>query len=307
MSLPIKDILNITLRLTITCLVAGFLMGVSFIFTNDAKKQNAYNNEERVSYSLLGYSGDAKKPENLKIHNVYRYVIEDDAVQYIAYLLPSAENEFTLLRISLEGEFVDQKTLQLSPAQSIDAPERERAITSALAPKHVALRYAENIRIVTLDNKLNAYIVNGAYPGFKTHINMMLALSKDYDILGLEILEHEEDPGLGAEIEQDYFRGQFVGLGYERLQELDVARKPIPDEYVKALEKKLADDEAQNVLAKHRNDDIYALTGATVSSRAVCNGVKVIVKRFAFRIQILNKVLQNQKIKTTFSEASSEL
>ena len=42
----------------------------------------------------------------------------------------------------------------------------------------------------------------------------MLALDPQFSLLGLEILEHEEDPGLGAEIEQDYFRNQFKGKSF---------------------------------------------------------------------------------------------
>ncbi len=52
-----KNIITIVFRLTLSCLVAGFIMGTPFfIMTSKAKKQNEHVNEEKVMYSLLGYS-----------------------------------------------------------------------------------------------------------------------------------------------------------------------------------------------------------------------------------------------------------
>ena len=54
------------------------------------------------------------------------------------------------------------------------------------------------------------YLIPREFPGFKTFIEVMLALNPSLEIIGLEIMEHEEDPGLGGDNDQDYFKKQFA-------------------------------------------------------------------------------------------------
>lgn len=302
MKAPIKDIFSITLRLTVTCLLAGLIMGVTFIFTSDAKKQNAYQNEERVMYALLGYSAQQAKPENLKMYALYRYIVDDGQTSFVAYLVPTLQSDFTFIQLDLQGHFVAQFPVAMAQSTAIDDQERARAILKVLGKSQDSLRFVETIRVVTQDAKRRAYILSGSTPGFKNHIKMMLALSAQFDILGVEILEHEEDPGLGAEIEQSYFRNQFVGKSLERIKSLDVLRTPIPEDYGLALNNKVGGEELDNILQKHKDDDIYALTGATISTRAVSNGVKSIVRKFVYRIEVLDKVMQSQNIQSPIME-----
>jgi electron transport complex protein RnfG len=42
------------------------------------------------------------------------------------------------------------------------------------------------------------------------------------------------------------------------------------------------------------------LTGATISSAAVTNGVKGMVRKFAYRIQILDQAITTEKIPVLF-------
>ena len=71
----------------------------------------------------------------------------------------------------------------------------------------------------------------------------MLAVDPAFTILGLEVLEHEEDPGLGAEIEQDYFKNQFKGKPFEALKTIEVVKAPIPDDYLEALNGKVGEED----------------------------------------------------------------
>ena len=133
---------------------------------------------------------------------------------------------------------------------------------------------------------------------------MILALDQDFTIRGLEIMEHEEDPGLGAEIVQKYFKNQFKAKPIEAVRKLDVVKTPLPEEYRKALEadtrEQVGKDEVAKIEEQYKDKDIYALTGATISSRSVTNGVKAIVQKFAYRIGILDKVLAEQQIAVPF-------
>lgn len=82
--------------------------------------------------------------------------------------------------------------------------------------------------------------------GYQGTIKIIAGISPDLSVMkGMEILESQETPGLGAEITRDGFREQFIGLQ---------AKEPL--EYVKNQKPEKA-------------NQIEAITGATISSRAV--------------------------------------
>jgi Na+-translocating ferredoxin:NAD+ oxidoreductase subunit G len=84
--------------------------------------------------------------------------------------------------------------------------------------------------------------------GYQGTISMIAGISPDLsEMRGIEILDSQETPGLGAEITSDDFRDQFNGLSVKG-----------PIGYVK---NKKPDQPNQ----------IEAITGATISSRAVVN------------------------------------
>jgi len=89
------------------------------------------------------------------------------------------------------------------------------------------------------------YVFKVASSGYGGPIVMLIGVStKDNKITGIQILEHQETPGLGSNVAEPEFLGQFIG-------------KSITDPF------KL-------------NQDVKAITGATISSRAMvraCLGV----------------------------------
>jgi electron transport complex protein RnfG len=153
---------------------------------------------------------------------------------------------------------------------------------------------------VTDNGNRVGYLLGGKFQGFKTFVNVMLAVDPTFSLIGLEILEHEEDPGLGAEIEQDYFKNQFKGKPFEALKKIDVVKAPIPTDYLKALNGKVSEEDILNFREQYKDKDIYALTGATISTKAVADGVKNIVKKFAYRVDVLDKVLKEQQLAVSF-------
>jgi len=135
---------------------------------------------------------------------------------------------------------------------------------------------------------------------------VMLALDPGFKILGLEIMEQEEDPGLGAEISQEYFKNQFKDKSFKKMKEIKVVKEPLPDEYRRFLERKkwkegmFTREEIERIRSKYQDHDIYALTGATISSKSVTRGVKNMVKKFAYRIKILDGVIASRKLAVAF-------
>lgn len=298
-----KDILTIVFRLTVACLLAGLVMGAAFIFTDQAKKHNEYAREQKARLGLLGYSANNPPPASLTLHSLYRYIVSAGREVSMGYLLPTKDRSFVFVAIALDGKFRNATPVALDPAKAGEEGEREKALVAALGPGK-ELRYADQTLVVTEDGIRRAYLLPGRFPGFKTFISMLIALEPDFTIRGLEIMEHEEDPGLGAEITQDYFKKQFNGKPFARLKELAVVKTPLPAEYQQALEAEkrggLDPAAAAAIMAQYRDHDIYALTGATISSRAVTNGVKAMVGKFTYRLAILDRVLAEEQIAAPF-------
>ncbi len=297
-----KNIITIVIRLTVSCLLAASVMGLCFIFTSNAKKHNEHVQEQKVIYELLGYKGGAKIPDSMALHEVYRYVITGGDKQSIGYLVPQGhgkEKGFLFVNIDLTGGLLAKTAVTLSEADALDPKVRGKAVEQAAGPGY-AVKFADQTIVVTKDGQRIAYLLGGKFQGFKTFINVMLAVDPKFAILGLEVLEHEEDPGLGAEIDQDYFKNQFKGKPFEALKAIDVVKAPLPADYLEALNGKVGEEDIGKFREQYKDKAVYALTGATISSKAVTEGVKGIVTKFAYRLNVLDKILKEQQIAVSF-------
>lgn len=99
-------------------------------------------------------------------------------------------------------------------------------------------------------------IVFRVFPqGYGGPIPLMVGLDMEGKITGIRIASAaeglKETPGLGVKIIEPDFREQFIGKTFD------------------------------NVLLKRDGGEIDAITAATISSRAVCNGIKQGIEKFA--------------------------
>ncbi|HMK50355.1 MAG TPA: RnfABCDGE type electron transport complex subunit G [Thermodesulfovibrionales bacterium] len=104
-------------------------------------------------------------------------------------------------------------------------------------------------------NTVIGYLIQSYGKGYSSYINTLIAVDKDFKVLRISILGHAETPGLGDEIESDSFMDQFAGKDSEHLR----------------------------VLKSEAGGNIQAISGATISSRAVAedavrNGVDFLKK-----------------------------
>ena len=301
-----KEIVKIVLSLTAVCVAAALILGAVFAKTDHIRKENEEKLREETIQSLLGYGIGVKKPGDLKIFDVHRYVITDDkGTTVLGYLLPLKEKGFALVEIDLSGKPGKVIPVTADAAQLAERSSRDQVINGVL-PKGSKATYAETLSIANLGDKRLGYVVPGVTQGFKEAINLMVSLSPDFTVTGMAIIEAKEDPGLGAEIQQDYFRNQFVGKTMELLKTLKVIKEPLPTDYLDVLEpakakhKGLTQDQIREIKQKHAKDDIYALTGATISSRAVTNGVKDTVRKVVYRLDILTGALKQENLQVAF-------
>lgn len=109
------------------------------------------------------------------------------------------------------------------------------------------------------DNRLVGYCVRVTGNGYNGFIRMIVGIDLNGEIQGVKILEHQETPGLGSKInevllgeKEPYFLRQFKGK------------------------------QARSVAVKK---DIDAITGATISSRAVTVAISLTVSEFLAKVK----------------------
>ena len=102
-----------------------------------------------------------------------------------------------------------------------------------------------------VDN-LIGYVLSLKAVGYSGDILLLVGFSLKGEIKGIKILEHQETPGLGANITKDWFQDQFRG---KTLDDLKVVKQ---------------EDEKY----------ILSVTGATISSEAVTDIIREKVKEF---------------------------
>ncbi len=106
------------------------------------------------------------------------------------------------------------------------------------------------------------FIVEGFGKGYSSYIHILASVDKNFIVQKIDILGHGETPGLGDEIEKDYFKSQFKGKSADNLV---VIKGAAPDQ-------------------------IEAITGATISTRAVTedgvkNGVIMLKEKLSGEVQ----------------------
>jgi electron transport complex protein RnfG len=103
-------------------------------------------------------------------------------------------------------------------------------------------------RVFDADGQEIGWVIKAAGQGFAGLIEVLVGFdAKAERITGIYVLSQNETPALGSNITQDYFLGEFTGRATG--QTLEAAKVP----------------------AEGATNQIKAITGATISSNAVCS------------------------------------
>lgn len=97
------------------------------------------------------------------------------------------------------------------------------------------------------DGQSIGFCVNTAPKGYGGEIKLLVGIDNENKVTGIEVLSHSETPGLGAKSTGDSFKSQFKG----KETDLNVVKT-----------------QTQNP------GEVQAITGATVTSRAVADGIR---------------------------------
>ena len=99
------------------------------------------------------------------------------------------------------------------------------------------------------DKGLIGRVLKVEAPGYSSIIQALVGINLENEIMGIDIVSHQETPGLGASIEKESFLKQFISKGKEELK------------------------------IKKDDGEIDAVTGATISSRAVTDAVRKMMEQ----------------------------
>lgn len=104
-------------------------------------------------------------------------------------------------------------------------------------------------------------VVNTKPKGYGKEINMLVGINSSGRVTGVKILDQSETPGLGAKVVQEEFQSKFEKLLKENEN---------PNFYIKK------DVSKEN----GKNGDVDAVTAATITSRAFCQGIRDAIQIF---------------------------
>lgn len=137
-------------------------------------------------------------------------------------------------------------------APKIEEVEKKAQLEARLAVLPQAMEFKEFKRKkgffkgFDYEGKLVGYVITCLAEGYSGGFWVMAGVDKEFKIVDINVLSNKETPGLGSKIGEDKFRNQYKNKGVENLE---VMKTPTADK-------------------------IQAITGATISSKAVTEAVK---------------------------------
>lgn len=259
------EVLRIAASMTAACAIGATLLGGVFVATNRYQKAARARAERRAVTGILGLGPMAD-------------------VLVVQQSLSPAQRRVVYREV---GTVADSELVFTYEGRLVrHAPVRAGAAETGLIP-------VGRLFIAWENGALRGFVVEGEARGYKNRIRFFVGLDAEFEIAGVEVVEHEEDPGLGAEIAKPWFEGQFLGRPHAVVPDLTVTRDPMPEDWRAALLER-GRVEPQTWNARYRmlvnrmsQEPIYAVTGATISSRALTDGVRNAVLHFQHRWRLL--------------------
>jgi electron transport complex protein RnfG len=264
-----REIARIVLSMSLACLVGAALLGLVYLGTDRYRRASAEATERAAIRDMLGLDADTRLLE------VRQYLVPGARqVVYRAAPLGATTGTSHEVTFTLDGALAGERDVPVAAALGKELTPLGRMFVAVRdgAPAGLALHHEAR--------------------GYKAPIRLFVAMEPDFEIVDMRIIETTDDPGLGAEVAQPWFREQYVGRTAEEIANLDVTKDPMPEDWKAALvafARRAPDGPARHraLLERERSRPIYAVTGATISSRAVTEGVRKTVDHFRRRWWLL--------------------
>ena len=274
-----REVARMVLSLTAACAIGAAVLGGVYVATERYQTAATLRGEREAIVRLLALDAGATLEEIEQFLAPAR-----SQVIYAAHAFGEEGGAGERLTFSFDGALVSRERTEAEGAQDAGRKAAEKDLVP-LGKLYVA----------SAGGRPAGFVVEGTARGYKNRIRYLVALTPGFEIAGVKVLEHEEDPGLGAEIATRSFEGQFIARPAEAMASLDVTRDPMPEDWRAALAQLTRTPAAEwraaneSLVERERARPIYAVTGATISSRALTDGVRVTVERFRRRWALLEE------------------
>lgn len=238
-----KEIIKIALNLVIIYVIGGVLIAV------------VYGKTSPVIFQIEKAAKEKKLSRMMPVH--LKMDIPDEMYEKVKKVIPDGivpEKKNTAggslsLDIEIAGSQAKRLLKKLGKAGAQNLEEYSLNKPQKVGDWEPWRKHAE-IFEVRDKGGLMGYIVETRGKGYSSIIAIYAAVDPNLTVQKINVLSHGETPGLGDEIETDWFKGQFEGKDLGHLV----------------------------VIKGETEDKIQAITGATISTRAVTNGIKDAIK-----------------------------
>jgi len=130
-----------------------------------------------------------------------------------------------------------------SPVLEMRKTEETKNTLKAIFPEMSSYEVEDEIYIIYRDGKKDGYAFEASGNGYGGKIEILVGLDTGFKIKGISVLSHTETPGLGARITEASFTDQFKDMSLNE------------------------------VALKSEGGRVDAITGATISSKAVVDAI----------------------------------
>ena len=176
-----------------------------------------------------------------QVKNILRYALILFIITAVSAALLAGINMLTKDKISENALLAENEALGEVMAQAKEFESLDEA--SAIGYGAKAIYIAKDEAGIEI-----GYCVKMAQNGYGGEIVSIIGVSQDGLVSGVSIISHSETPGLGAKLVGENFKGQFVGKG-----------------------------KVSVVKAGAKEGEINAISGATISSKALTSSVNAAV------------------------------
>ncbi len=119
------------------------------------------------------------------------------------------------------------------------------------------------------NKELIGYAAEAAASGYAGPVKVMVGVNTNYEILGTKVLSHNETPGLGDKIEEILSKKTWQTVITNTSPDESKLRPYFQVQFL---------NQTYPVKLKRNGGTIEAITGATISSRAVVNAVNKVIE-----------------------------
>jgi electron transport complex protein RnfG len=240
-----KDIAKIALNLIVIYVIGGLLLVLVYAKTSPIIFKNKKEDKEAALKAMMPVHLKMKVPEGdiAKLKAALpetQSEPESGEAEGVAFL----DAEMDIYKASMKKVL---KKLRKAGASEIEQySDYGIKKVGDWSPWH---KHAEFFEVMDGENPAG-YIVETFGKGYSSYPDIYASIGKDFVVRKIEVLSHGETPGLGDEIMLDWFKNMYKGKVLDQLV----------------------------VIKGDAGDKIQALTGATISTRAVTHAVRDAVK-----------------------------